>query len=63
MASLFSKPKVPEPEPPAPMPDPYNATGKRAETRKLAATSSTAQNKLAATPGTIGREYSRTTLG
>jgi hypothetical protein len=63
MSGLFSKPKVPDPEPPAPMPDPYDEKAKRSEVRKLAASSSTQQNKLAPTPGTIGREYSRTTLG
>lgn len=62
MAGLFGK--APKPEPPAPMPDPYNESGaKRKESRRLASASSTAQNKLAPVPGTIGREYSRSTLG
>lgn len=61
LKSLFGKPK--DPEPPAPMPDPYDDTGKREEERRLRASSSTAQNRLAPVPGTIGREYSRKTLG
>lgn len=61
LKDIFSKPK--DPEPPAPMPDPYDETGKREEQRKLRATSSTAQNQLAPVPGTIGREFSRRTLG
>lgn len=60
--NLFGK--TPKPEAPAPMPDPYDQDqAKRAEARKLRSTSSTAQNKLAPVPGTIGREYTRATLG
>jgi hypothetical protein len=61
LGKLFSKPK--DPAPPATMPDPYDDTGKREEERKLRASSSMAQNKLAPVPGTLGREYSRSTLG
>ena len=61
LKNLFSKPK--DPAPPATMPDPYDDTGKREDERKLRASSSTAQNKLAPVPGTIGKEYSRSTLG
>ncbi|MDW9528078.1 hypothetical protein RWE87_04950 [Sinorhizobium meliloti] len=67
MGSLFkSDTKVPDPEPPATMPDPEDELAKRAKRRQtggLQTTSSSAQNRLAPVPGTIGREYSRSTLG
>lgn len=67
MSGLFGdKPDVPDPEPPAPMPDPEDELAKRAKRRQMGGvqtTSSSAQNRLAPVPGTIGREYSRSTLG
>lgn len=63
---LGDKPDVPDPEPPAPMPDPEDELAKRAKRREsgmLQTTSSSAQNRLAPVPGTIGKEYSRSTLG
>lgn len=66
MGGLFSKPKMPEPTPPATMPDADDELAKRARRRQVATTageSSSAQTRLAPVPGTIGREFSRTTLG
>ena len=67
MSGLFGKKQdIPDPEPPAPMPDPDDELAKRSKRRQtgtLQTTSSSAQNKLAPVPGTIGREYSRSTLG
>lgn len=67
MGGLFSKPKYPDPEPPAPMPDandPLAARRRRQQTGGLASSgSSTAADRLAPVPGTIGREFSRSTLG
>lgn len=66
MASLFSKPKYPDPKPPATMPDPYDTSAVRAKReagRRVRGSSSTANNRLAPVPGTIGREYTRSTLG
>lgn len=67
MSGLFKKPApIPDPEPPARMPDPQDAmaesTKRRAE-RRIRGQSSTQQNRLAPVAGTIGREYSRATLG
>lgn len=70
MGGLFSKPKrteYPEPEPPATMPDPEDPMAKR-QRRKTAnlspgRTSSAAADRLTTVPGTIGREFSRGTLG
>lgn len=66
MSGLFSKRKMPDPEPPAPMPDEQDEAAKRAR-RKTAGTlrqsSGVASTRLAPVPGTIGREYSRGTLG
>ena len=70
MGGLFSKPKkteYPEPEPPATMPDPEDPMAKR-QRRKTggispATASSAATDRLASVPGTIGREFSRGTLG
>lgn len=66
MSGLFSKPKVPEPEPPIAMPDQEDPASQRSR-RRTAGTirsgSGTAANRLAPVPGTIGREYSRSTLG
>lgn len=66
MGGLFSKPKMPDPEPPATMPDAEDELAKRARRRTgvtTAAQSSSAQTRLAPVPGTIGREFSRQTLG
>ena len=68
MSKLFGggSQKVPDPEPPATMPDPEDEMAKRAKRRQAGAlqtTSSSAQNRLAPVPGTIGREFSRSTLG
>lgn len=66
MSGLFSKPKVPDPEPPATMPDPEDPLAKRKRRQaggSIATTSSSASDRLAPVPGTIGREFSRGTLG
>ena len=66
MSGLFSKPKVPDPEPPATMPDEQDELAQRARrtrARTTVAESSSAQTRLAPVPGTIGREFSRSTLG
>lgn len=63
MSGLFGKTRTVEPEPPAEMPDPYDTLSNRDEKRRLKRSSSTTQNNLAPVPGTIGREYSRSTLG
>ena len=67
MGNLFgNKTKTPDPEPPATMPDPEDPLAKRARRRQagnLATESSSAANKIAPVPGTIGREFSRSTLG
>jgi hypothetical protein len=60
------KPDYPDPEPPATMPDPDDPLAKRVRrktTGALPATSSATADKLATVPGTIGREFSRSTLG
>lgn len=67
MSKLFGGgSKVPDPEPPATMPDPEDELAKRTKRRQtgvLQQGSSQAANRLAPVPGTIGREYSRSTLG
>lgn len=67
MGGLFGgKTETPDPEPPAPMPDPEDPLAKRARRRMtgtLAEPSSMAANSLAKPVGTMGREYSRQTLG
>lgn len=66
MSRLFSNQKMPDPEPPATMPDAEDELAKRARRRTgvtTAAESSSAQTRLAPVPGTIGREFSRSTLG
>jgi hypothetical protein len=69
MSGLFGKKQqMPEPEPPATMPDPEDPLAKRqrGRTRSLAPagkSSSAASDRLAPVPGTIGREFSRGTLG
>jgi hypothetical protein len=64
MAGLFSKTKMPDPAPPAPMPDPEDVLAQRNKARQQGRLiSSAAQDSLAQTPGTIGREFSRSTLG
>jgi hypothetical protein len=65
MGSLF-KPNLPKPQTPATMPDPFDTAAqreKRKNARELQAGSSAVQNRLAPVPGTIGREFSRQTLG
>lgn len=66
MGGLFSS-DVPDPEPPATMPDPEDPLAKRQRRRQvgeLGTTSSSASNKLAPVAGTLsGREYTRSTLG
>lgn len=67
MGGLFgSKPKVQEPEPPATMPDPEDPMAKRKRRQQSGALStkgSSTTDRLAPVPGTIGREFSRSTLG
>lgn len=67
MGGLFSKPKYPDPEPPAPMPDandPLAARRRRQQAGGItAAGNSSTADRLAPVPGTIGREFSRSTLG
>ncbi len=66
MSGLFSKPKMPDPEPPATMPDEQDQLAQRARRTRAKTTvadSSSAQTRLAPVPGTIGREFSRSTLG
>lgn len=66
MTGLFGKSKIPDPEPPATMPDADDPLAKRARRRTAGALqteSSSAANKIAPVPGTIGREFSRSTLG
>lgn len=64
MSKLFS-PSIPDPTPPSNMPDPNDALAKRARRRTgvVDTTSSSATDRLATVPGTIGREYTRSTLG
>lgn len=64
MTKLFS-PDIPDPEPPSNMPDPNDALSKRARRRTgtVDTTSSAASDRLAPVPGTIGREFTRSTLG
>lgn len=68
MSGLFgSKPKYPDPEPPATMPDPNDELAKRKRRSQtgqgVSSTSSSAADRLAPVPGTLGREYTRSTLG
>ncbi len=66
MSGLFSKPKMPDPEPPATMPDAQDELAqrvRRTRAKTTVADSSSAQTRLAPVPGTIGREFSRSTLG
>lgn len=64
MSGLFSKPKMPEPEPPAAMPDPQDPLAKRTRRRQGGTLANSATtDKLATVPGTLGREFSRSTLG
>lgn len=65
MGALFSKPKYPDPEPPATMPDPDDplAKRKRRQTMQPRTANSSSADKLAPVPGTIGREFQRSTLG
>ncbi|KRB51793.1 hypothetical protein ASE04_09690 [Rhizobium sp. Root708] len=60
------KVEYPDPEPPATMPDPDDPLAKRTRRKTagaIATTSSSTADKLATVPGTIGREFSRSTLG
>ncbi|AXV15113.1 hypothetical protein CYG48_04995 [Neorhizobium sp. SOG26] len=66
LKNLFSKPKMPDPEPPATMPDDQDEITKRARRKQMTTTraeSSSAQTRLAPVPGTIGKEFTRSTLG
>lgn len=69
MSGLFGSKKqsYPEPEPPATMPDPEDPLAKRQRRRTHslapAGSGSAATDRLAPVPGTIGREFSRGTLG
>lgn len=66
MGSLFKSPKMPDPEPPATMPDDQDEITKRARRKQMTTTraeSSSAQTRLVQAPGTIGKEFSRSTLG
>lgn len=66
MGGLFSKPDYPDPEPPATMPDPEDPLAKRQRRRtggSVRTVGSSQANQLAPVPGTIGREFSRSTLG
>lgn len=69
MGALFSKPKqekMPDPEPPATMPDANDPLAKRKRQqigRQVRTGSSQVSDRLAPVPGTIGREFSRSTLG
>lgn len=62
MSSLFSS-KIPEPEPPATMPDENSAEAKRAKRSAIVPAGGKESTRLASTGGTIGREYTRGTLG
>jgi hypothetical protein len=60
------KPDYPDPEPPAAMPDDGDELARRRRRQResgLTRGSSAASDKLAPVPGTIGREFSRSTLG
>lgn len=66
MSGLFSTPKYPDPKPPATMPDPNDTAALRAQRdakRRAQGDSSLSNNRLAPVPGTLGREYTRSTLG
>ena len=71
MSGLFGSKKqqeYPDPEPPATMPDPEDPLAKRQRSRSTATTapasaSSSASDRLTRVPGTLGREFSRGTLG
>lgn len=66
MGGLFSKPKIPDPQPPATMPDPEDEIARRNRRRQVSNTagqSSSAQTRLSSVPGTLGGEYTRQTLG
>lgn len=62
MGNLF-KPSVPDPEPPAPMPDERDPKVMRAKRAATGSSTGRASTRLAQQPGTIGQEYSRGTLG
>ena len=66
MGALFKSPKTPTVEAPATMPDPNDPLSMRERRRRRGAlmteSSATADN-LAPVPGTIGREFTRSTLG
>jgi hypothetical protein len=66
MSGLFSSPDYPDPKPPATMPDPQDTLAKRQRRRQtgvVSTESSSTTDRLAPVPGTIGREFSRSTLG
>lgn len=62
MSGLLSK-DLPPPEPPATMPDENSAEAKRAKRSAVAPAGGKESTRLATTGGTIGREYTRGTLG
>lgn len=61
MGNLFSS-KIPDPEPPATMPDENDPQTKRAK-RAFKPAGGRDSTRIAEAPGTLGREYSRGTLG
>lgn len=67
MSGLFGgSKKTPEPEAPAEMPDeddPAKERSRRNQMRRLYGSSGRASTRLTDVPGTLGREYSRSTLG
>jgi hypothetical protein len=67
MGALFGgSAKMPDPEPPATMPDANDPLAKRKRRQisgQIQTGSSQAADRLAPVPGTIGREFSRSTLG
>lgn len=66
MGKLFGSPKIADPEPPATMPDDQDELARRSRRRQAGAVkagSSSAANSIAPVPGTLGREFSRSTLG
>lgn len=67
MSGLFGRKRdYPDPKEPATMPDEFDEASiraKREAERKIRSGSSSETNRLAPVPGTIGREYSRGTLG
>lgn len=59
LKTLFSGPKIPKVEEPAEMPDEQDIAAKR----KRRGNAATNANRVAATSGSVGGEYTRGTLG